>query len=380
MKDTIKYIVDIIDIPAFVINKKQEIVASNQYFLVILQNTDISKNKELKNRIDSFVQKPERFLDTVFGQQTIKALKTITNNPKIFSLVSLLENIGYKITHLSSISIPLNFQNQILSNVLIFRIFSSKLSKVNELYMVLFDVNIIDILGNSVDRETEDVNKKYMVLLQVANKVFSTVKGFTETLILGKYRDYDLIYRFIEIIDNQVSNGIKILLSFNLSNNLGNFVFQKTNLYNFLTDLITKYSQKILNEYPDIAFEYYVQPNIPDLYTDPSKLELCVYNLLDNAIRFRDESKEEKRVKFKAFFESSINAILITIEDNGIGMSKKELSQIGQIFKTFSEKSGIGLGMYIVYKIVRSMNWNIKIESKKNEYTKVTLIIPFENT
>lgn len=380
MKDTIKYIVDIIDIPAFVINKKQEIVTSNQYFLVILQNTDISKNKELKNRIDSFVQKPERFLDTVFGQQTIKALKTITNNPKIFSLVSLLENIGYKITHLSSISIPLNFQNQILSNVLIFRIFSSKLSKVSELYMVLFDVNIIDILGNSVDRETEDVNKKYMVLLQVANKVFSTVKGFTETLILGKYRDYDLIYRFIEIIDNQVSNGIKILLSFNLSNNLGNFVFQKINLYSFLTDLISKYCEKILNEYPDIAFEYYVQPNIPDLYTDPSKLELCVYNLLDNAIRFRDESKEEKRVKFNAFFESSINAILITIEDNGIGMSKKELSQIGQIFKTFSEKSGIGLGMYIVYKIVRSMNWNIKIESKKNEYTKVTLIIPFEST
>jgi signal transduction histidine kinase len=101
--------------------------------------------------------------------------------------------------------------------------------------------------------------------------------------------------------------------------------------------------------------------------------------LLDNAIRYRDENKEESIISFNAYFESSSNEIVIVIEDNGIGMNEEELQQLGQVFKTFSDKSGIGLGMYIVKKIVDIMKWNIKIESKKGVFTKIVLSIPLIN-
>ncbi|MCS7243335.1 MAG: ATP-binding protein [Candidatus Calescibacterium sp.] len=383
MKNTIKYIVEIIDIPAFVTNKKQKIIANNQYFINLLQNTDVSKNKELSERITDFIEKPDKFVDMISNKDKIRFLKTLTSNHKIINLLFLLDDIGYKVTHFTSLNISIDYGKPILSSVFIFRLFTSSLPKDNELFIVMFDLNIVEFFSSIVSKkelkEIEEINKKYTVLFQIANRVFSVVKGFTETLILGKYKDSDLIYKFIEVIDNQVSQGIKILLSFNLSDHIGDISFQNINLYKFLNDLVNKYSEKLISDYPELIFDYYIQPNIPDLYTDPSKLELCLYNLLDNAVRFRDEKKEKCFIKFTAFFESSVNHILMIVEDNGIGMDKDEILQLGQIFKTFSDKSGIGLGMYTVYKIIKAMKWNIKIESEKYKYTKVILTIPLEN-
>ncbi|MCS6956088.1 MAG: hypothetical protein NZM44_07025, partial [Candidatus Calescibacterium sp.] len=254
MKNTLKYIVEIIDIPTFVADKKQRIIASNQYFVTLLQNTDVSKNKELSERITNFIEKPDKFVDMISNKDKIKFLKTLTSNYKIINLLSLLDDIGYRVTHFTSLNISIDCGKTILSSVFIFRIFSSHLPKTNELFIILFDLNIIEFFSSVVirreSREIEEINKKYTVLFQVANRVFSVVKGFTETLILGKYKDSDLIYKFIEVIDNQVSQGIKILLSFNLSDHIGDISFQNINLYKFLNDLVNKYSEKLISDYP----------------------------------------------------------------------------------------------------------------------------------
>ncbi|MFN3995543.1 MAG: sensor histidine kinase [bacterium] len=383
-KELIGQIINLInDLPILVIDKKKQIIASNESFSVLLQKTNISKNLTLNQKIEIFINKPENFVDTINTPLT----QDLLNNLKVHNLISLLKNIRYKITHFTSFDIFLSIldsdSSPALTNVFIFRLFpfdveKNKISKTKEFFLVVFVVDKEKFLSSSREELYDEINKKYIFLLQVANRVFSTVKGFTETLIIGQYKDIDLIYNFIKTIDNEVSQGIKILLSFNLSDTLAQFDIQKINLYEFLLKITDKMYSRILNDFPSIKFSYYIQPNIPEIYTDPHKLELCMYNLFDNSLRFRDESKEENLIKFEAFFDSSANKIFLIFWDNGIGMDKSEISKLGNLFQTFSDKSGIGLGMYIVHKIVKNLEWEINIESEKFKYTKVTLAIPLK--
>ncbi|MFT8323319.1 MAG: ATP-binding protein, partial [Bacillus sp. (in: firmicutes)] len=71
-------------------------------------------------------------------------------------------------------------------------------------------------------------------------------------------------------------------------------------------------------------------------------------------------------------FEKTIN---ITIQDNGVGITKAQLKKVFQPFYT-SKASGTGLGLIVCKRIIESFNGNILITSKKNQGTKVDIILP----
>jgi len=378
----IESIINSLSLPVAVINKKKEVLFSNKpfRFLDSVANNILS-DSNLSERLETFIKKPENFLVTFNDFSIIENFKT--TNKRFFDLVVVLSSVGYKITHLTSVDIKwgINEKNISLLYCFILRVVSPS-SKNKELFFIIFDIDIFDIIKQSVVdnyRSFDEADKKYSILLQVTNRVFSVVKGFIDTIMIEKYKDLDLIYNLLDIVNKEVSYGMRLLLSFNLSDRIENFSYQFLSTYDFLYNFIGSYKEKLISENLRLKIKDYIQPNIPNLYTDISKLEVCLHNLLDNAIRYRDENKEESIISFNAYFESSSNEIVIVIEDNGIGMSEEELQQLGQVFKTFSDKSGIGLGMYIVKKIVDIMKWNIKIESKKGVFTKIVLSIPLIN-
>ncbi|MEN3015168.1 MAG: HAMP domain-containing sensor histidine kinase [bacterium] len=380
-KNILKNFLKLVDTPLLLVDKKQNILSTNENFLKLLETTNISKNNDLSLRIKSFIENPEKFVNVIGSQDKGKYIRSLTNNPKILNLLDIIEQFDYKLTHITSITTNIGFDQEFLSHILIVRLFHSKSSKSNEYFLIIFDIDLTSsILYKSVSVEQDshyiETSKKYTVLIQVMNMVLSVVKGFTETILLGNYHDINLVRNLIKIMDDEVSKGLKIMLSFNLSDNIGPINFQNINTTEFLKKIVDRYTEKILTEYPNVEFSFYIQPNIPNLYTDPSKLELCLHNILDNALRFRDDKKERNKIKFEAFFDSSKSIINIIIEDNGIGMNQEQVSQIGQIFRTFSSKSGVGLGMYTTYKICRTMGWNIQIQSSENQYTKVILQVP----
>jgi two-component system, sporulation sensor kinase B len=58
------------------------------------------------------------------------------------------------------------------------------------------------------------------------------------------------------------------------------------------------------------------------------------------------------------------NVITIKVKDTGIGMTKEQISRLGEPYYSTKGSSGTGLGMMVVYSIVRAMNGFIKVESK----------------
>lgn len=104
-----------------------------------------------------------------------------------------------------------------------------------------------------------------------------------------------------------------------------------------------------------------------------------IFNLLDNAVKYRDEERPlELNVTTKNLPDDKLQ---ITIADNGIGIKKEDLKRIFEKFYRVStgnlhDVKGFGLGLAYVEKIINALNGSIKVESEINQGTKFIIILP----
>jgi len=106
-------------------------------------------------------------------------------------------------------------------------------------------------------------------------------------------------------------------------------------------------------------------------------------NILINATRYNDNSIIEVLIKISRFQKDGIKFLKIEFIDNGIGIyddRKKIIFQKG--YKKEKQSKGMGLGLSLVKKIIKSYNGQIWGEDKiKGDYTKGSnfiIIIPEE--
>lgn len=104
-----------------------------------------------------------------------------------------------------------------------------------------------------------------------------------------------------------------------------------------------------------------------------------IFNLLDNAVKYRDEERPlELKVETSNLPDDKLQ---ITISDNGIGIKKEDLKRIFEKFYRVStgnlhDVKGFGLGLAYVEKIITALNGTIKVESEVNQGTKFIITLP----
>ncbi|MDK0571322.1 HAMP domain-containing sensor histidine kinase [Clostridium perfringens] len=121
----------------------------------------------------------------------------------------------------------------------------------------------------------------------------------------------------------------------------------------------------------------YEKKNI-NLYCDKDKITQALVNILSNAIRYSNQGST-------IFIEEKLkdNKVIISIEDQGIGISEEDLKYVFERFYR-ADKSrtratgGTGIGLTIVKSIVSSHGGEVKLESKLGEGSKFTIILPKE--
>lgn len=119
--------------------------------------------------------------------------------------------------------------------------------------------------------------------------------------------------------------------------------------------------------------------NFPDppvmAEVDPDKLELIVTNLISNAYKYTP-----KGGIVSLDLKESATQIEISVTDNGIGIVDKLQSAIFEPFVRTERgqkiSSGDGIGLAFVKKLVEMHNGSITLESKVNEGSKFTVILP----
>ena len=124
--------------------------------------------------------------------------------------------------------------------------------------------------------------------------------------------------------------------------------------------------------------EVYVKGN-------PFRLEQVLLNLLSNARhavdeRLKDKSyaSTQKNISLEIHHENKF--VFIVVTDNGIGISKANISKIfDPFFTTKNEEKGTGLGLSISYGIINEMGGIIEVDSVEKQYTAISIKLPVCN-
>jgi signal transduction histidine kinase len=89
-----------------------------------------------------------------------------------------------------------------------------------------------------------------------------------------------------------------------------------------------------------------------------------------------DNIKERVGRREGDFFTLGEEAVIIEVEDTGVGISKENLKRVfDPFFTTKSTKEGTGLGLAVTLNIINEHKGLIEIESKLGKGTKVILTL-----
>jgi two-component system sporulation sensor kinase B len=102
---------------------------------------------------------------------------------------------------------------------------------------------------------------------------------------------------------------------------------------------------------------------------DKAKIEQCLIHVCTNAI----ESMESGGI-LTIHSKTSDGKSMIEISDTGKGMTKKQISRLGEPFFSLNDQKGTGLGMMVVFRIVEGMKGKLEIESEVGKGTNVKII------
>lgn len=116
-----------------------------------------------------------------------------------------------------------------------------------------------------------------------------------------------------------------------------------------------------------------------DLFGDNIKFDQIFYNLIGNSIYAIKENGKKGIITVN--ISENETEYIITFEDNGTGIEQKYLGKIFEPFFTTKESvddesgGGEGLGLYIIWNIVRMFNGNIRVDREYNNGARFIITI-----
>ncbi len=113
---------------------------------------------------------------------------------------------------------------------------------------------------------------------------------------------------------------------------------------------------------------------------DPDLMHQVIYNLIENAVKFVNEGGY-----IEVKYHNDGARTLVAIRNSGTGIAPQDLPNVFERFyKTdrsrSQDKTGVGLGLYIVRTVIQLHGGEIHVSSKEGEYTEFAFSVPSAGT
>lgn len=142
--------------------------------------------------------------------------------------------------------------------------------------------------------------------------------------------------------------------------------FERIDIRSFVNLIVKIHSSSAQDK--EVIIDYEIEENVPEYFiTDSTKFRQVLTNLLSNAIKFT-----EVKTTIKVFISANDEALQVSVQDQGIGISEERIDVIFDSFEqgdnsVTRQYGGSGLGLAISKKLVELLKGVIKVYSIEGE-------------
>ncbi len=110
-------------------------------------------------------------------------------------------------------------------------------------------------------------------------------------------------------------------------------------------------------------------------YTDERRLKSIVHNIISNSVKYCDNGKNKCWLRVKIGADST--SCTLTFTDNGKGITEENIKRVFDMFyRGTTERSGSGLGLYIVKEMTERIGGTIELQSEPLVGTTISISLP----
>ena len=177
---------------------------------------------------------------------------------------------------------------------------------------------------------------------------------------------------YLDIVNEEIDRLNKIVVDFLMAVRPVSAKFELANPDKLLSEYIDFFKPEFENKKIHVDCQF--AENTPHIMLDPKLFKDIFVNLAQNSLQaLENEVRPEKIFSVRSIVRD--DKYIICISDNGCGMSEETASRVFEPYYT-TKANGTGLGMSMVYKIVKEFNGDINVESEQGKGTVFTIQFP----
>jgi two-component system phosphate regulon sensor histidine kinase PhoR len=207
----------------------------------------------------------------------------------------------------------------------------------------------------------------------------SILRGYIETLLDNPKTSREELSRILGVMERHSKRldllAVDLLTLAQLESANPDLQLGDVNLSNLFDEVVRDWEKKLAPKQLSVIVD--VPPDLPTVRADRVRLEEALYNLLDNAVKYSPEHGE-----IRLMARRHDGGIVLSVSDNGIGISKEDLPRIFERFyradkaRTAENIRGTGLGLAIVKHIAQLHGGRVEAESELDKGTTIRVVLP----
>ncbi len=227
-------------------------------------------------------------------------------------------------------------------------------------------------------REVENLRSTFLSMLgHELQTPLSIIKGYTNTLARSDAEwNQRTLQEGLQVIEEECDRLSKLVDRLLLASRIESRTITLKKEAVLLSALAAKVVRRLESVTSKHKFELDFEPDFPEVYVDPDRMEDVLTNLVDNAIKY-----SPKGGRIAIVGRSSKEHVTVTVSDEGIGIPRREL---GRVFERFHRGEGVqvykvrgmGLGLYICKSIIEAHGGKIGAYSEVGKGSQFVITLP----
>ena len=154
------------------------------------------------------------------------------------------------------------------------------------------------------------------------------------------------------------------------------FRLEKIDVHELLRSIVANITLQVTSNHGSITT--HLDAPVSTIIGDPTHIESVLVNLIENALKY---SPNQPTIVISTRNEKKF--LVVSIKDNGIGISKKNIRHIFDEFYrvpkgNVHDVKGYGIGLHYVKKIIQKHSGMIKVESELNQGSVFSIYLPLK--